>query len=213
MALVALVGRPNVGKSTLFNRLTEVPQAIVHDAPGITRDRIYGHVEWNGRRFSLVDTGGFVPNSAERFERAIREQVHIAIDEADVVLMVTDVMAGVTDLDQDMAHLLRRSHKPVMVLGNKADNMERRYQAASLYALGLGEVYPVSGTNGMGTGDFLDALVDALPAAEDGLGHRPPRSHRPGRPPERGQVAPGERAHWQGPLHRDRSQRHHAGRH
>ena len=163
MPLVAIVGRPNVGKSTLFNRLTEARQAIVHDAPGVTRDRVYGQVEWNGRVFSLVDTGGFVPRSAERFEKAIREQVHIAIDEADVVLMVADVMAGVTDLDDEMARLLRRCNKPVLVLGNKADNIERRYMAASLYSMGLGEVFPVSGTNGMGTGDFLDALVAVLP--------------------------------------------------
>ncbi len=166
MPLVAIVGRPNVGKSTLFNRLTEARQAIVHDEPGVTRDRVYGHVEWNGRVFSLVDTGGFVPRSAERFEKAIREQVHVAIDEADVVLMVADVIAGVTDLDEEMAHILRRSDKPVLVLGNKADNIERRYMAASLYSLGLGEVFPVSGTNGMGTGDFLDALVDLLPHKE-----------------------------------------------
>ncbi len=176
MPLVAIVGRPNVGKSTLFNRLTEARQAIVHDEPGVTRDRVYGHVEWNGRVFSLVDTGGFVPRSAERFEKAIREQVHVAIDEADVVLMVADVIAGVTDLDEEMARILRRSDKPVLVLGNKADNIERRYMAASLYSLGLGEVFPVSGTNGMGTGDFLDALVDLLPhkkpsAEEDSRGH------------------------------------------
>ena len=176
MSLVAIVGRPNVGKSTLFNRLTEARQAIVHDEPGVTRDRVYGEVEWNGRVFSLVDTGGFVPRSAERFEKAIREQVHIAIDEADVVLMVTDVMVGITDLDLEMARILRRSNKPVMVVGNKADNMERRYMTASLYRLGLGEVFPVSSTIGMGTGDFLDALLQRLPeeeapAPEDQHGH------------------------------------------
>ncbi len=164
MSLVAIVGRPNVGKSTLFNRLTEARQSIVDDESGVTRDRIYGQVEWNGCVFSLIDTGGFVPRSAEGFEKAIREQVHVAIDEADVVLMVADVTAGVTDLDQEMARILRRSNKPVLVLGNKADNSERRYMAASLYSLGLGEVFPVSGTNGMGTGDFLDVLVSQLPA-------------------------------------------------
>ena len=166
MPLVAIVGRPNVGKSTLFNRLTEVRQAIVHDEPGVTRDRVYGQVEWNGCVFSLVDTGGFVPRSAEGFEQAIREQVHIAIEEADVVLMVADVLAGVTDLDDEMARILRRCDKPVLVLGNKSDNLERRYMAAALYSLGLGEVFPVSGTNGMGTGDFLDALVTLLPSAK-----------------------------------------------
>lgn len=170
MPLVAIVGRPNVGKSTLFNRFTETQHAIVHDAPGVTRDRVYGEVEWNGRLFSLVDTGGFVPRSAERFEQAIREQVHIALTEADVVLLITDVTTGVTDLDEEMAGLLRRADKPVFVLANKADNEQRRWEAASFYELGLGEVYPVSGTNGMGTGEALDAIVAALPpeaAAEE----------------------------------------------
>lgn len=166
MALVAIVGRPNVGKSTLFNRLTESRQAIVHDAPGVTRDRVYGHVIWNGREFALVDTGGYVPRSADRFERAIREQVQIALTEADIVLLITDVMAGVTDLDQEMARMLRRSNKPVFVVANKADNEKRQWEAASMYSLGLGEVYPVSATNGMGTGDFLDAVVAALPEEE-----------------------------------------------
>ena len=163
MPLVAIVGRPNVGKSTLFNRFTETKQAIVHDEPGVTRDRIYGEVEWNGRLFSLVDTGGFVPRSAERFEKAIREQVHIALDQADVVLLITDVITGVTDIDEEIAGLLRRADKPVLVFANKADNQKRRWEAPSFYQLGLGEVYPVSGTNGMGTGEALDALVEALP--------------------------------------------------
>ena len=163
MALVAIVGRPNVGKSTLFNRLTETRRAIVHDEPGVTRDRVYGEVEWNGRVFAMVDTGGFIPRSAERFEKAIREQALIAINEADVILFITDVTTGVTDLDEEMARLLRKSDKPVLVVANKADNAKRRWLAAPLYGLGMGEVFPVSGTNGMGTGDFLDALVDALP--------------------------------------------------
>ena len=166
MALVAIVGRPNVGKSTLFNRLTESRQAIVHDAPGVTRDRIYGQVIWNGKEFALVDTGGYVPRSADRFERAIREQVQIALTEADIVLLVTDVMAGVTDLDQEMARMLRRSNKPVFIVANKADNEKLQWEAASMYSLGLGEVYSVSATNGMGTGDFLDAVVAALPEKE-----------------------------------------------
>ena len=166
MALVAIVGRPNVGKSTLFNRLTESRQAIVHDAPGVTRDRVYGHVIWNGKEFALVDTGGYVPRSADRFECAIREQVQIALTEADIVLLITDVMAGVTDLDQEMARMLRRTNKPVFVVANKADNEKRQWDAASMYSLGLGEVYPVSATNGMGTGDFLDAVVVALPEEE-----------------------------------------------
>ena len=164
MSLVAIVGRPNVGKSTLFNRFTETQQAIVHDEPGVTRDRVYGEVEWNGRLFSMVDTGGFVPRSAERFEQAIREQVHIALDEADVVLFVADVLSGVTDLDEEIAGMLRKTDKPVLVLANKADNEKRRWEAPVFYQLGLGEVYPVSGTNGMGTGEALDALVEALPS-------------------------------------------------
>ena len=163
MPLVAIVGRPNVGKSTLFNRFTETRQAIVHDEPGVTRDRVYGEVEWNGRLFSMVDTGGFVPRSAERFEKAIREQVHIALDEADVVLMVADVTTGITDLDEEMAGMLRKTDKPVLVIANKADNEQRRWEAPVFYQLGLGDVYPVSGTNGTGTGDLLDAVVEALP--------------------------------------------------
>ena len=166
--LVAIVGRPNVGKSTLFNRLTETRQAIVHDAPGVTRDRVYGQVLWNGREFALVDTGGYVPRSADRFERAIREQVEIALVEADIILLVTDITAGVTDLDEEMARMLRRSKKPVLVVANKADNQQRRWDAAPMYSLGLGEVYPVSATNGMGTGDFLDAVTAELPTEETG---------------------------------------------
>ncbi len=163
MPLGAIVGRPNVGKSTLFNRLTEVRQAIVHDEPGVTRDRIYGDAEWNGRSFDLVDTGGFVPRSADRFEAAIREQVQIALGEADAIVFVGDVTTGVTDLDAEMATVLRRTEKPVFVVANKADSAARRLDAAEFYNLGLGEVYPVSSTNGSGTGDFLDDLVAALP--------------------------------------------------
>ncbi|MDE2732005.1 MAG: ribosome biogenesis GTPase Der [Bacteroidota bacterium] len=163
MPLAALVGRPNVGKSTLFNRLTETREAIVHDAPGVTRDRLFGEVEWNGRTFRLVDTGGFVPRSAERFEKAIREQVELALEEADVILLVTDVTTGITDVDLELARHLQRGPRPVMVLANKSDNVQRRWQAAGMYKLGLKEVFPISGTNGMGTGELLDALVAALP--------------------------------------------------
>lgn len=166
MPLVAIVGRPNVGKSTLFNRLTEQRQAIVHDEPGVTRDRIYGDAEWNGVEFDLVDTGGFVPHSADRFESAIREQVQIALGEADAIVFVGDVLTGVTDLDEEMARVLRRTEKPVLVVANKADSATRRLDAAEFYSLGLGEVYPVSSINGSGTGDFLDALVEALPEDE-----------------------------------------------
>ncbi|MEP0545699.1 MAG: ribosome biogenesis GTPase Der [Rhodothermales bacterium] len=167
MPLVAIVGRPNVGKSTLFNRLTEQRQAIVHDEPGVTRDRIYGDAEWNGRTFDLVDTGGFVARSADRFEAAIREQVQIALDEADAIIFVGDVTTGITDLDAEMATVLRRTDKPVFVVANKADSATRRLDAAEFYALGLGEVYPISSVNGSGTGDFLDVLVDALPPESD----------------------------------------------
>ena len=166
MALVAIVGRPNVGKSTLFNRLTEARQAIVHDEPGVTRDRVYGDVEWTGHTFALVDTGGFVPRSADRFEAAIREQVHIALDEADLILFVGDVTTGITDLDEEMAQLLRRTDTPVLVVANKADNEERRWEASTFWQLGIGDVFPVSATNGIGTGDLLDAIVEALPAEE-----------------------------------------------
>jgi GTP-binding protein len=159
------VGRPNVGKSTFFNRLTEARDAIVHDEPGVTRDRVYGSAEWNGVVFEVVDTGGFVSRSADRFEAAIREQVHIALDEADVIVFVVDVMTGVTDLDQEMAVLLRRSDKPVLVLANKADNEQRRWEASAFYEFGLGEVFPVSSINGSGTGELLDAVVEALPPA------------------------------------------------
>ncbi len=163
MPLVAIVGRPNVGKSTLFNRLVEARHAIVHDDPGVTRDRVYGDVEWTGRHFSIVDTGGFVPHSAETFESAIREQVHIAIDEADAILFVVDVVTGSTDMDDEMATILRKTDKPVFVLANKADNEERRWQSGEFYNLGLGEVYAVSAVNGTGTGELLDDLVSALP--------------------------------------------------
>lgn len=166
MPLVAIVGRPNVGKSTFFNRLTEERQSIVHNEPGVTRDRIYGQVEWGGRVFSIVDTGGFVSNSADRFEAAIREQVHLAIEEADLILFINDVTTGVTDLDQEMASVLRKSERPVLVVGNKADNDERRWDAHSLYELGFDHVYALSSINGMGTGDLLDAVVKLLPESE-----------------------------------------------
>ncbi|MEJ2752702.1 MAG: ribosome biogenesis GTPase Der, partial [Chloroflexota bacterium] len=164
MPLVAFVGRPNVGQSTFFNRLTESRDSIVDDQPGVTRDRVYGHAEWQGRSFSVVDTGGFVPNTADRFEAAIREQVAIAIEEADVIVLVVDVTTGITDLDQEMAQMLRRTEKPVFVLANKADNDERRWQAADFWQLNVGDVFAVSSINGMGSGDLLDAVVGAMPA-------------------------------------------------
>lgn len=162
MSLVAIVGRPNVGKSTLFNRLTESKRAIVHDEPGVTRDRVYASAVWNGVTFDVVDTGGFVPHSSDRFEQAIREQVHIAVQEADALLFVTDVTTGVTDPDTDIAEILRKTSKPVFVVANKADNQERRWESPVFYELGVGEVFPVSATNGTGTGELLDSLVAAI---------------------------------------------------
>lgn len=167
MPLVAIVGRPNVGKSTLFNRLTESRRSIVHDEPGVTRDRVYGTALWNGVEFAVVDTGGFVPRGADRFEEATREQAELAMEEADAILLVTDVKTGITDFDEELAALLRRGKTPVFVVVNKADNAARRWEASVFYALGLGEVYPVSSINGTGTGNLLDAVVEALPPAPD----------------------------------------------
>ena len=167
MSLVAIVGRPNVGKSTFFNRLTESRQSIVHDEPGVTRDRVYGTALWNGVGFDVVDTGGFVPRSADRFEEATREQAEIAMREANAILLVTDVKTGVTDFDQELAALLRRGETPVFVVANKADSEARRWEASAFYSLGLGEVYPVSSINGTGTGNLLDDVVAALPQAPE----------------------------------------------
>ncbi|MDD2474493.1 MAG: ribosome biogenesis GTPase Der [Dysgonamonadaceae bacterium] len=160
--LVAIVGRPNVGKSTLFNRLTQSRQAIVTDISGTTRDRLYGKVTWNGLEFSLVDTGGWVVNSDDVFEEEINKQVKIAIEEADIILLAVDVMNGLTDLDLTAAQLLRRSGKPVVIVANKADNHNIGHQASEFYSLGLGDPYPVSSINGLGTGDLLDYIVSKL---------------------------------------------------
>lgn len=182
MPLVAIVGRPNVGKSTFFNRLTEERRSIVHDEPGVTRDRLYGEVVWGGTSFSIVDTGGFVTNSDDRFEAAIREQVHLAIEEADLILFVNDVTVGVTDLDLEMANILRRSDRPVLVVANKADNEERRWEANNLYELGFDDVYALSSINGMGTGDLLDAVIERLPEGEEEEEDHRPRFAIIGRP-------------------------------
>ncbi|MBR5335896.1 MAG: ribosome biogenesis GTPase Der [Bacteroidaceae bacterium] len=181
--LVAIVGRPNVGKSTLFNRLTETKQAIISDEAGTTRDRQYGRCLWCGKEFSLVDTGGWVVNSDDVFEEAIREQVTLAMDEADVILFVVDAMNGLTDLDDEMASMLRRSKKPVIVVANKVDTYEMQYGAAEFYAMGLGELYCISAANGSGTGDLLDVVVskftkDAEETAEEDV----PRFAVVGRP-------------------------------
>lgn len=163
MALVAIVGRPNVGKSTLFNRLTEERRAIVDDQPGVTRDRIFGTVEWTGRTFDLVDTGGLVPRSAEQFDAAIREQVMLTLEEADVILFVVDTLTGISDLDQEVAQRLRRAEQPVIVVANKADNQARTLDASEFWSLGFEQMFALSAINGTGTGDFLDAVVAALP--------------------------------------------------
>ena len=158
--LVAIVGRPNVGKSTLFNRLTKSRKAIVNDEAGTTRDRQYGKVEWAGQEFSVVDTGGWVVNSDDIFEEEIRKQVVLAIDEADVILFVVDVLNGVTDLDQHVATILRCAKVPVIMVANKTDNNDLQYSAAEFYSLGLGDPYCVSAISGSGTGDLLDSIVD-----------------------------------------------------
>ena len=157
--LVAIVGRPNVGKSTLFNRLTQSRQAIVNETAGTTRDRQYGKVDWEGREFSIVDTGGWVVNSEDIFEEEINKQVAIAIEEADVVIFVVDVTNGTTDLDDHVANILRRSKKPVILAANKSDSNQSQYYAAEFYKLGLGDPVCVSAINGSGTGDLLDIIV------------------------------------------------------
>ena len=157
--LVAIVGRPNVGKSTLFNRLTQTRQAIVNEQAGTTRDRQYGKSEWLGKEFSVVDTGGWVVNSDDVFEEEIRKQVKLAIDEADVILFVVDIMNGVTDLDMDVADILRRSKTPVIVVANKTDNNMLQFNAAEFYSLGLGDPYCISAMTGSGTGDLLDLIL------------------------------------------------------
>lgn len=162
--LVALVGRPNVGKSTLFNRLIEEPLAIVEDVPGTTRDRLYADAEWGGTTFTFVDTGGLMLESGSDLEVSVRDQVQIAIAEADVIIFLVDVTEGVTARDSEIAGLLRRSDKPVLLAANKADNESRRQEAVEFYALGLSDPYPISALHGTGTGDLLDALLAAVPA-------------------------------------------------
>lgn len=181
--LVAIVGRPNVGKSTLFNRLTKSRRAIVSDEAGTTRDRQYGKCLWNGREFSVVDTGGWVVNSDDIFEDAIRRQVLVATEEADLVLFMVDITTGVTDLDMDVATILRRSKLPVILVANKADNNEQLYDSYEFYSLGLGEPYCISSATGSGTGDLLDLVMEKLPTVpedvvEDGI----PRFAVVGRP-------------------------------
>ena len=165
--LVAIVGRPNVGKSTLFNRLTQTRSAIVDPTAGTTRDRQYGKVDWCGREFSIIDTGGWVVNSDDIFEGEINKQVHVAIEEADVILFVVDAANGVTDLDDHVAQILRRSKKPVILVANKTDIVEAQFNVPEFYSLGLGDPYDISATSGSGTGDLLDIIVKDLPEAAD----------------------------------------------
>lgn len=161
--LVAIVGRPNVGKSTLFNRLTETRRAIVSDEAGTTRDRQYGKVLWNGRTFSVVDTGGWVVNSDDIFEEEIHKQVMVATQEADVVLFMVDVKNGITDLDDEVANILRRAKLPIILVANKADNSADVFSSAEFYRLGLGEPMAVSAATGSGTGELVDAIIEKLP--------------------------------------------------
>ena len=157
--IVAIVGRPNVGKSTLFNRLTESRNAIVKEISGVTRDRLYGKGEWNGAQFSVIDTGGYVKGSEDIFEGEIRKQVEIAIDEANVIIFMVDVTTGIVDLDETAAALLRKAKKPVFIVANKVDNINRIGLSAEFYQFGLGDVFDLSATNGTGTGELLDEVV------------------------------------------------------
>ena len=171
--IVAIVGRPNVGKSTLYNRLIGERQAIIDDTSGVTRDRQYGTTFWNGKTFTVVDTGGFIRNSDDVFESAIREQVHIAIEEAQVMIFMVDVTTGLTDLDEEVADLLRRTEKPVLLAVNKVDNSQRMFEANEFWSLGFEETYFLSSLTGSGTGELLDSITDKLPeepeSEDDGL--------------------------------------------
>jgi len=166
-SIVAIVGRPNVGKSTFFNRLIQRREAIVDAVSGVTRDRHYGKSEWNGKEFSLIDTGGYIKGSDDVFEAEIDKQVELAIDEADAIIFMVDVETGVTGMDEDVARLLRKVDKPIFLAVNKVDNGKRNEDAVEFYALGLGEYFTIASINGSGTGDLLDALVEALPEIED----------------------------------------------
>ena len=183
MGIVAIVGRPNVGKSTLCIWLGGMRQAIVDSTAGTTRDRHYGRTDWNGREFSVIDTGGYTVNGEDVFEEEIRRQVMLAIDEADVILFMTEVSTGITDLDMFMADILRRADKKVFLVVNKVDNSEQLYGTPEFYALGLGEPYAISSMSGSGTGDLMDAIVAALPPDErDGGEEELPRITIVGRP-------------------------------
>ena len=177
MSLVAIVGRPNVGKSTLFNRLVGMRQAIVDETAGVTRDRHYGKTEWCGREFSVVDTGGYTSNSDDIFEEEIRKQVVLAVEEADLVLFMVEGATGITDYDNEIADMLRRSGKPVVLAVNKVDSGEKIYDTFQFYALGLGEVWSIAAANGGGTGDLLDAVVKQLPEDDGTADEHPELPH------------------------------------
>ena len=180
--IISIVGRPNVGKSTLFNRLTQTRHAIVDSVSGVTRDRHYGKVDWNGRDFSIIDTGGYVTGSDDIFEAEIRKQAEIAIEESDVVIFMLDVTAGITGMDQDLAKILRRSKTKVVVVANKVDNNDRLPQASEFYALGMGEIFSISSINGKGTGELLDEIVLSLKPHREEVQSEIPRFAVVGRP-------------------------------
>ncbi len=180
--IVAIVGRPNVGKSTLFNRLIEERKAIVDETSGVTRDRQYGHSDWNGKQFSVIDTGGYVMGGDDTFEEEIRKQVQLAIEEADVILFLVDAKEGLTPMDEDVADMLRRCNKKVMLVANKVDNPARMNDVPEFYALGLEEVYPIAGITGSGTGELLDAVVEDFDEGQDDPLEDLPRITVVGRP-------------------------------
>ena len=180
--IVAIVGRPNVGKSTFFNRLIQRREAIVDSVSGVTRDRHYGKSDWNGHKFSLIDTGGYVKGSDDIFEAEIDKQVELAIEESDAIIFMVDVESGVTPMDEEVAKLLRKVTKPIFLAVNKVDNNKRLENAVEFYALGLGEYFPIASTNGSGTGDLLDAVVEALPEIEEEEDSELPRFAVVGRP-------------------------------
>ncbi len=164
---IAIVGRPNVGKSTFFNRMLEQRKAIVDDISGVTRDRQYGIADWNGKIFNIIDTGGFVPDSQDIFEKEIRKQVHIALEEAHAIVFMVDAATGITDLDERMADVLRKSTKPIYLTVNKVDNNNRLLEAAEFYSLGFEKIFFLSSMTGSGTGELLDAITEAIPKEED----------------------------------------------
>ncbi|AVI51155.1 ribosome biogenesis GTPase Der [Pukyongia salina] len=182
MSIVAIVGRPNVGKSTFFNRLIQRREAIVDAISGVTRDRHYGKSDWNGKEFSLIDTGGYVVGSDDIFEAEIDKQVELAIDEADAIIFMVDVESGVTGMDEEVAQLLRKSKKPVFLAVNKVDSANRLHDAVEFYSLGFEKYYPISGINGSGSGDLLDDLVKVLPETETRDDDELPRFAVVGRP-------------------------------